>query len=598
MAIAILSATYSGAGAAGTGSWVYDTGFGQSAVLFGGFAGDNLRSVFQYDIASLGVGATINSVSASYYQVANFGIGYVQFSLWPFNSNGQGNPQGTYSTAFAQAANTNTYVAGHIRYRGTVSQTVSFALPSSAATHLQNALTAGSSFTLCQGLDFGQEVGNDYVAVGSNVNTTAARRPTLRVDYTPGGGGTNVTVSAGVLSGSLSTPASTVSAQRNISAAVGILSASLSLPAPSIIAQSNISVSVGMLSAAFSIGSASVQGDSSISLGLLSGTFNISSPDLSIGSTALVSVLSGSTSILSAAVESGGSVSVSVGVLSGSFSTLVPSILTQSNISISVGVLSATGDIISPSVSTSVSVSVEAPLLSGSLSLPAADVVIGAISVDAIVGSLSLLAPTILTEYSVSVQVGILSGSLSLPTPSIDAEIVVPPDVPDFEDVTEFPSSLDAEIIGSVRNILPPPIKQPLINPTTKLVDVVWSNYFNSITQMFNNQSYGYKEIDLSATGIRGEFSVSAVCLTDRQFVTLNVSIIPTSAGIETSGAYIYGISIPPITDQPLTISRVSNNLSVDSQSVIVTTENQIHIPNYSNSTYRILISGQYLRKF
>lgn len=81
-----------------------------------------------------------------------------------------------------------------------------------------------------------------------------------------------------------------------------------------------------------------------------------------------------------------------------------------------------------------------------------------------------------------------------------------------------------------VKNVTNPPIRQPIAPPKTGgFVNIIWNNFFLSISQLFSPDSYGYQNISLSASGITGDYSISGTYLRDREFVNYTFSINPVS---------------------------------------------------------------------
>lgn len=230
------------------------------------------------------------------------------------------------------------------------------------------------------------------------------------------GGGTNVIVSAGVLSGSYSLSNPSIRTGRTV--LVAPISATYSIATPSIRRGSTIALNV--LSASYSLPIPQIKRGSTVSVNVLSGAYSLVNPVISTIRNSLVSVevLSASYSLPNPSILAGGSIVVSVGVISGTYSLPSPSI--SRGATISVGVLSGAYSLQSAQANTGRLVTVGP--LSGSFSVPAPSVSVlvnVTVSVNVLSGSYSTQALTVSTTSNKVVSVAVLSGTYSQGTPSI-----------------------------------------------------------------------------------------------------------------------------------------------------------------------------------
>lgn len=140
------------------------------------------------------------------------------------------------------------------------------------------------------------------------------------------------------------------------------------------------------------------------------------------------------------------------------------------------------------------------------------------------------------------------------------------------------------------------PIKQQVTR--NGLVDIVWSNFFQSIYQLFQPSSYGYQTVSLSASGVTGNYSISASYLTDRDFVDYYITIVP-SGSISLSATSITGFPDAPINPvYPCTIYQITSasEVTFSGEGGLYQT-GELVLPDLSGSD-RILVQGRFIRLF
>lgn len=146
------------------------------------------------------------------------------------------------------------------------------------------------------------------------------------------------------------------------------------------------------------------------------------------------------------------------------------------------------------------------------------------------------------------------------------------------------------------RPIQPPPQRHPLTQ--NDLVDGIWNRFFVSIYQLFSLPSYGYRQVDLSATNITGTYSISASYLTDRDFVDYYITITP-STSINLSATNITGFLDTPVNPvYPCKVYQVTSasDIVYSGEGSLFQT-GDLSLPDLSGSD-RILIQGRFIRQF
>lgn len=209
---------------------------------------------------------------------------------------------------------------------------------------------------------------------------------------------TDVSVAAGVVTGTLSLPASTVSGGATVSptAVVG----TLSVQAPTV--SGGATVSADVVSGTFSLPTPDIQTpDAYISADVISATFSIPAPTVT-------------------AIEN---VSISSDLLTGTLS--LPAATVVIAVSVASDVLTAVFTLPEATVTAIGNVTVSPNALTGTFSLPVSTVEAIqhiTISADTVAGTFSLPAPTITAIRTVVISADLLTGVLSLPVMTIVAD--------------------------------------------------------------------------------------------------------------------------------------------------------------------------------
>lgn len=181
-----------------------------------------------------------------------------------------------------------------------------------------------------------------------------------------GSSSTNVTVSATVLTGTLSTPAPSISGGSTVSQGTPP-SATFSTPAPAISGDANVTSSV--VTATFSIPAPNIiTPDSYVDASAVTATFSLPAPSVGGDANVPVGVLTATLSIPASSVQIDFTHSANVQV--ATFSLPAPTIIEESNISISASVVTATFSLPSPTITSEQNAMVEAGVLTATFSIP------------------------------------------------------------------------------------------------------------------------------------------------------------------------------------------------------------------------------------
>lgn len=179
-------AGFTGGGASADSDWGIDSAYGNT-VATGAVGGNELRSVYRFDISSFASGDTINDVDLNTYVSDQSGVNYNSGIIGPYNGNGTGDPDtDAYATAWSRAGvSADNYINGNTFIR--TDGAVSFDLGAAADVDMATARAAGSTFSLAKNIT--TPSGNSYWFTPAHTNTTPANIPELVVDTTASGGG-------------------------------------------------------------------------------------------------------------------------------------------------------------------------------------------------------------------------------------------------------------------------------------------------------------------------------------------------------------------------------------------------------------------------
>ncbi len=141
-----------------------------------------------------------------------------------------------------------------------------------------------------------------------------------------------------------------------------------------------------------------------------------------------------------------------------------------------------------------------------------------------------------------------------------------------------------------------PPLTQKLIDAQGG-VDRTWFGWFLQLYQLFSASSYGPKTITIASSGVTGAYTSESEYITDRNFVWFSIELTPTT-NFTAYNAAITGLVDLPVEATNILMSFVSTGITLDSRVVSLGTDGIIHIPDFVASTYKLVISGQYLKTF
>jgi len=202
---------------------------------------------------------------------------------------------------------------------------------------------------------------------------------------------TSVSVSATVLTATLSTPAPSLSGGATVSPSV--LTATFDAPDPAISGGANVAPNA--LTATFSIPAVNIiTPDAQVDAGVLTATFSTPAPDVSGAANVEASVLTATFSMPASSVQIDASIAATV--LTATFSTPAPTIDAISNITVSPSALVATFSIPAPTVTGEVNAIAVPSVLTATFSLP---------------------TPTVTAIMNVEVSASVLTATFSVQTP-------------------------------------------------------------------------------------------------------------------------------------------------------------------------------------
>jgi hypothetical protein len=290
---------------------------------------------------------------------------------------------------------------------GTITQTANTALGRASAT--DNSIAIGADFAGFW--DWDRALTAQEVTLLTSDPWAVIRPPHRLVRLWAGiggGGGTDVTVSLGLLeaSGALLTP--TVSGGASYSAA--ILGADGAILTPTVSAGAVYAAS--LLSATGALLTPTVSGGAAVSPAILTATAEQLTPTVSGGANVSTAVLSSTSEVLAPTVT--GHALVSLGIVEATAELLGVTVQTGGNITVSAGLLEATAELLSPTVSASASTTVG--LLSASAELLTPTTSGGAlVSLGLLEASAELLGVTVsIGSGNITVSVGVLEATAEL----------------------------------------------------------------------------------------------------------------------------------------------------------------------------------------
>lgn len=154
-----------------------------------------------------------------------------------------------------------------------------------------------------------------------------------------------------------------------------------------------------------------------------------------------------------------------------------------------------------------------------------------------------------------------------------------------------------------MQNIIPPPIKNVLIN-SQKFVDNIWNQFFLGIYKLFSQPNYGSKPCTFSISGITGSYTTDYKWITDRDFVHFYITLVPTTSFVLTNATIL-----PVLTnsenfdDTPLNLSNIQISLFTgttikDFRNILMDSTGSIKLPDVTSTSYSILVSGVFIKSF
>jgi hypothetical protein len=141
-----------------------------------------------------------------------------------------------------------------------------------------------------------------------------------------------------------------------------------------------------------------------------------------------------------------------------------------------------------------------------------------------------------------------------------------------------------------------PPLQQP-ISDKEGFIDRIWFGFFLQLWQMFSAPSFGAKTLTLIDTGITGVHTTEYDYVTDRNFVWFSIVITPTTTMTSLNGT-ISGLNDLPIESTNISISLEDTGVTIDSRNSVLGIDGIIHLPDFSLTSYKVIISGKYLKVF
>lgn len=230
-----------------------------------------------------------------------------------------------------------------------------------------------------------------------------------------------------LLTATLSLAAPTVTTVRNATASPGLLNATLSLGAPAVSAVQNATITPSLLSAALSLPAPSVTVDDAVSPAALVATLSLGTPAVTAVRNATVApdLLALTLALGNASVSTGGNVAVNAGQVAATFALADATVTAVRNVAVSPGLLSAAFSLATPAVRVDETVS---PSL--------------------LAATFSLAAPSVSTGGSVTVNVGQVAATLT----TTDAAVTATQSVTVTPSALGLTASLGAATVGTAND--------------------------------------------------------------------------------------------------------------------------------------------------
>lgn len=150
--------------------------------------------------------------------------------------------------------------------------------------------------------------------------------------------------------------------------------------------------------------------------------------------------------------------------------------------------------------------------------------------------------------------------------------------------------------------LIPPPIKVPMIDLKTGIVDIVWMQFFMQLYHDFSQPSYGPNNVSFVITGITGSYTTDSNFITDRDFVHFNYTITPaTGTKLAINDATflpVFATNEKPLKITNVLITLLDGSTVKDSRTTNVDATGLIAIPNSTLTGYTIKISGSFVKTF
>lgn len=191
-----------------------------------------------------------------------------------------------------------------------------------------------------------------------------------------------------------------VSLSTNISVSASVLSTTLSIQTPTITAKRSVSISGTVLSGTLSLQTPTIRGKANVVSSVLSASFSIPAHSIIIANNALISA----------------------SPLVALFSIQTPTITTQREVTVSPSVITATFSLPTPTIHESIPVSVNANILNVSLSIPSITIttqIFALVSPSPLSASFTIPAYTEIITANIDIDASVFSASFSIPAYSV-----------------------------------------------------------------------------------------------------------------------------------------------------------------------------------
>lgn len=357
------------------------------------------RPIVLFNTSDLGAGATITSATLSIYCVIDGGTGNADSDSINIVSS---DPASNTSLAVGDHDSFGTTSFGSITIPTSTSEYKVITLNASGLAAISK--TGITKFGLITGRDISDTAPtglNQVIMYFSERGTDY--RPKLTIEYTTSSA-TNVTVTADVVTGTVSLPTPAVSTIKNTTVSADVVTLTTSLPTPTITSQTSTTQTPDPVT----------------------GTLSLPAPTVATTTNITISadVVALTSSLPAPTISAGGSITVGAGVQTTTLSLPSPTVTAIKNVSVGADVVTTTTSAIDPTISTTTNASATADVVTATLSLPEPSVTViknASVTADVVTVTASLPTPTITTTRSVSLTPDTVNLTASLPDPSVYA---------------------------------------------------------------------------------------------------------------------------------------------------------------------------------